>query len=93
MRDEAARAAGVEEFGISDHLVMGPREFYLDARLWSMGVNELSGYMADAQAVKAELDSPGFRVRIGLEVDYFPESVARRPTPEATARIRSRLDG
>ena len=74
---EAARAAGVEEFGISDHLVLGPREFYLDARLWSMGVNELSGYMADAQAVKAELDSPGFRVRIGLEVDYFPESVDR----------------
>lgn len=72
----AAKAAGAAEFGISDHLVSGPRAFFLESRTWSMGgYNLLDSYVTDALAVKAELDSPEFRVRIGLETDYFPETV------------------
>ncbi len=70
----AAKAAGAKEFGISDHLVAGPRPFFLESRAWSMGYNLLESYVADALSVKAELDSPEFRVRVGVEADYFPET-------------------
>ncbi len=77
----AARAAGAREFGISDHLVAGPRGFFLDARGWSMSLTLLEDYVAEALRVKEELSSPEFQVRLGMEVDYFPETwsaVAKR---------------
>ncbi len=81
----AARAAGAREFGISDHLVAAPRGFFLDARGWSMALTLLDDYAAEALRVKEELSTPAFQVRIGMEVDYFPE------TWEAVAARLARL--
>lgn len=70
----AAREAGVAEFGISDHLVVGPRGFFVDSRRWSMGLNQFEGYVEEALAVRQELEGPSFHVRLGVEADYFPET-------------------
>lgn len=70
----AAREAGIGEFGISDHLVLHPQAFS-EARFWSMAPNMLRGYFQEAQQVQAELSQGDFQVRIGLEADYFPETV------------------
>ncbi len=69
----AAREAGVEEFGISDHLVLSPEAFG-EQRLWSMLPQDFPRYVADALAVKAELETPDFQIRVGVEVDYFTET-------------------
>ncbi len=70
----AAKAAGLSEFGISDHLVVAPRGFYQDSRRWSMGLNLLEGYCQEALEVAQEVDCPTFHMRLGLEVDFFPET-------------------
>ncbi|MCQ2402215.1 MAG: histidinol-phosphatase [Lentisphaeria bacterium] len=73
----AAKAAGAGEFGISDHLVVGPRDFFEDARYWSMGLQSFPLYVAEAQKVKAELETEDFHVRIGVETDFFPETAEK----------------
>ena len=73
----AAKAAGACEFGLSDHLVVGPRDFFEDARYWSMGLRCFPLYFEEAQRVKAELETDDFRIRIGVEADFFPETVEK----------------
>jgi histidinol-phosphatase (PHP family) len=70
----AARDAGITEFGISDHLVLGPQPFG-EPRFWALPPTLLGEYFRAAAAVREELDSPEFRVRIGIEADYFGSSV------------------
>lgn len=77
----AARAAGVREFGISDHFVFGPPEVWEDAKNWGMPVEQLEAYFEEASSVKAEVDCDDFHFRIGVEADYFDETweeIARR---------------
>jgi histidinol-phosphatase (PHP family) len=65
---EAAREQGLDEIGISDHWVLHPRG---RTPFWSMDPDRLGEYVADVREVAAASEAP--RVRVGLEVDWFPE--------------------
>ncbi|OFW61949.1 MAG: hypothetical protein A2133_07045 [Actinobacteria bacterium RBG_16_64_13] len=73
----AAKARGLTGIGIADHLPLLPEP---DPEL-SMGVCDLSDYVADVQALKAEF--PGY-VLLGVEADYRPQTVSE---------VRSLLEG
>lgn len=67
----AAQEAGLGEIGISDHYVLTP---YSDEDLdWAMPRAGLDAYVAEVQAAARNVDIP---VRLGVEVDYFPETFA-----------------
>lgn len=67
----AAQEAGLGEIGISDHYVLTP---YSDEDLnWAMPKAGLEAYVADVQAAARNVDIP---VRLGVEVDFFPETFA-----------------
>lgn len=70
----AARAAGITAFGISDHFVLSPEPFG-EQRFWSMAPNLLPQYIEEAMAVKREVETDDFHFRIGVEADYFPETI------------------
>jgi histidinol-phosphatase (PHP family) len=67
-----AAAAGLLEFGLSDHFVLTP---YADsnAHEWSMPRNgrALADCLADLRAAAVGAPLP---VRVGVETDYFPET-------------------
>jgi len=63
---EAARAQGLDEIGISDHWTLDPRGA---SPRWSMDVDRLGAYVAEIEAARREA---GPRLRLGLEVDWFP---------------------
>lgn len=67
----AARDAGVTEFGISDHLVLAP----FGKVSWSMPIDRFGEYVQEAQEVKRELECPSFQFRVGVEADYFAETI------------------
>lgn len=67
---DAARAAGLDELGLSDHYVLHPTEVVE----WSMDLDLLGDYVLDVRAAAHE--TRGLTVRLGLEADYFPETVA-----------------
>jgi histidinol-phosphatase (PHP family) len=64
-----AREAGVAEFGLSDHYVLPPSGQQLN---WSMPLEGLDAY---AVSVRAAMGGD-LIVRLGIEADYFPETVA-----------------
>jgi len=65
----AAQEAGLGEIGISDHYVLTP---YSDEDLdWAMPRAGLGAYVAEVQAAARSVDIP---VRVGVEVDFFPET-------------------
>jgi histidinol-phosphatase (PHP family) len=66
----AAEQAGLDEIGISDHYVPSPYAL-ID---WSMPLDRLGEYVAALQ--DAAGNSAALQLRIGLEADYFPETVA-----------------
>jgi len=67
---DAARAAGLDELGISDHYVCPD-----DGRAicWSMAPEALAAYVAAVLTAREEVGT--LTLRLGLEVDYFPETV------------------
>ena len=67
---EAARQAGIDEFGISDHYCLYPGGRPIE---WSMPVVLLDEYVERIRMVAAETQSP--IIRLGLEADYFPETI------------------
>lgn len=67
---QAARAAGLDELGISDHYVLYPGGVEID---WSMPVDLLGDYVLQLRAAAAE--TRDLTLRIGIEADYFPETV------------------
>ncbi|MBQ4481488.1 MAG: histidinol-phosphatase [Victivallales bacterium] len=72
----AARAAGVTEFGISDHLVLPPNPVVAEkASSWSMKPEAFGEYVQEALVVKNDLQGPEFQFRIGVEADYFEENI------------------
>ncbi len=66
----AARAAGIREYGFSDHFILTPWGEDID---WALSAADLPGYVDEVLALKKKYDSPDFTVRLGLEVDYFAE--------------------
>ena len=69
----AAKATGVREFGLSDHLVIPPGEGY-GTGAWCLPPDRLEEYVAECLYWKERLDDETFTIRIGLEVDYFEEN-------------------
>ena len=69
-----AKAAGLREFGISDHWVIPPAGSPIDASSWRMIPSRLDEYVEKVLKLKKELDSDTFTLRLGLEVDFFFEN-------------------
>jgi histidinol-phosphatase (PHP family) len=78
----AAHAAflGLREIGFSDHAPL-PRD---DFDNWRMRADQLDDYIARVQ--EARHDHPELVVRIGLEVDYFPDPAQEAWIRELAAR-------
>lgn len=66
----AARAAGLDELGIADHLVLSPGGEEVE---WSMPPALLGDYVLELRSAAAEVR--GVTLRLGVEADYFPETV------------------
>ena len=67
---ESARRSGIEELGISDHYVLAPENRRFD---WAIAPESLDAYVAEVQnSIAATKD---LTVRLGLEVDYIPETI------------------
>lgn len=69
---DGARHAGLEEFGVSDHFTLAPGNRTYD---WALAPDSLDAYVADVQ--RAMSSDQELVVRMGLEVDYFPETIAQ----------------
>ena len=69
----AGKKAGLREFGVSDHWVEPPGKDYPVIN-WRMDPERLDSYIETLLALKSELDDDRFTLRIGLEVDFFPEN-------------------
>jgi histidinol-phosphatase (PHP family) len=69
---EAARAAELDEIGISDHYTLAPGGATVS---WSMPLDRLAEYVAEVHAAAARAGA-GLIVRCGIEADYFPEQEA-----------------
>jgi histidinol-phosphatase (PHP family) len=67
---DAARREGLEEFGISDHYALAPGEPRFQ---WALAPELLDDYVAQVQ--EAAIDTGDMTIRLGLEVDYFPETI------------------
>lgn len=70
----AAEEMGLDELGISDHFVILPGSVRVD---WSMGVEDLPRYVAE---VRERAASAKVTVRLGIEVDYIPETLGQTLT-------------
>lgn len=66
---ESARRQGIDELGISDHYALHPDGVELE---WSMCPDVLGDY---AEAVLQYASSSAPIVRLGIEADYFPETI------------------
>ncbi len=67
---DAARRAGIEELGISDHYVLAPGNRRIE---WAIAPESLDAYVELVQ--KAIADTKDLTIRLGLEVDYIPETM------------------
>jgi histidinol-phosphatase (PHP family) len=67
---ESARSAGLNELGFSDHFALPPR----GARVsWALAPERLDDYVAQ---IRQEMESAqDIRIRLALEVDYYPETI------------------
>lgn len=65
----AAREVGLAELGVSDHFVLYPGR----AMDWSMPTDRVEEYAHKVLEVAARTD--GVAVRLGIEVDYLPETL------------------
>jgi histidinol-phosphatase (PHP family) len=67
---QAAKAVGLDELGISDHYVLYPGGEEVE---WSLPLDLLGDYVLELRAAAAE--TRGLVLRLGIEADYFPETV------------------
>ena len=70
----AAKAAGLKEFGLSDHMVCPPEG--VEEVSWSMKWEHLKQYVEILQKLKKVLEDESFTLKIGLEVDFFFENAS-----------------
>lgn len=94
----AAKAAGLKTFGISDHWVMLTENRPFDIG-WSIHPERLERYFEECLEVKKQVETEDFTMRIGVEVDFFPENwqkniahLANYPLDYAIGAIHN-LDG
>jgi len=66
-----AAATNLDELGCSDHFVLTPYPGETSAETWSLPLDQLAEYVDE---VVAAMDAAPLPVRLGLEVDYFPET-------------------
>jgi len=66
----AAKELGLDEVGISDHYVLSPSGQPVS---WSMPLDRLGEYTAEVR--EAAASAHGIAVRLGVEADFFPETV------------------
>ena len=67
---QAANKFGLDELGFSDHYVLTPDGSELN---WSMALDGMDAYVHAVQSVAKEAEKD-LVVRLGIEVDYFPET-------------------
>ena len=67
---QAAKAAGLDELGISDHYVLYPGGEEVD---WSLPLDMLGDYVLELRAAAHEVR--GLTLRLGIEADFFPETI------------------
>jgi histidinol-phosphatase (PHP family) len=67
---EAARRAGLTEIGISDHFALAPGDRHFS---WALAPELLDAYVLQIQQAIAE--TTDLVIRMGLEVDFFPETI------------------
>jgi len=67
---QAARQAGLDELGISDHYVLHPSGQPVE---WSMDLDLLGDYVLEIR--QAALETRDLTLRLGIEADFFPETV------------------
>ena len=67
---EEADSIGLDEVGISDHLVIYPDDADIE---WSMRVEDLDSYVDEVTGTGS--GSRRIRVRLGIEADYIPATV------------------
>lgn len=71
-----AAATNLDELGCSDHYVLTPYPRQTSAESWSLPIERVGEYVDE---VTAAMDSAPLPVRLGLEVDYFPETWEELP--------------
>jgi histidinol-phosphatase (PHP family) len=67
---ESARRAGLDELGIADHFALAPEGV---PRGWSLQQDFLGEYVSRIHGAAGKPGRPV--IRLGLEVDYFPETI------------------
>jgi histidinol-phosphatase (PHP family) len=67
---QAARALRLSELGISDHYTLHPTGAQVE---WSMDLDLLGDYVA--QVRQAAVETKDVVIRLGVEADFFPETV------------------
>lgn len=67
---QAAKAAGLDELGISDHYVLYPGGEEVE---WSLPLDMLGDYVLELRAAAHEVR--GLTLRLGIEADFFPETI------------------
>ena len=70
----AAKAAGLKIFGISDHWCV-PVCDDTDWAEWCMKHEDLEKYINTLLALKSKYDDDDFCLKIGLEVEFYPENI------------------
>jgi histidinol-phosphatase (PHP family) len=71
---QAAKAAGLREIGVSDHCSVVP-DFCSENSSWEMPPARLDEYCTEFEKVRAQLEDENFSVRLGIEIDYFAETL------------------
>lgn len=70
----AARAAGIREYGFSDHWVVLPESQGENVR-WGIPKERINEYLDTVKALKEKYTDDSFSVKVGLEVDYYDENI------------------
>ncbi|MFA6816398.1 MAG: histidinol-phosphatase [Lentisphaeria bacterium] len=70
---QAAQAAGLKEFGVSDHFVVSPGNGYGEST-WTMQRDFLPKYVEKIGQLKKKYNTDHFKVRLGIEVDFFEDN-------------------
>ena len=70
----AAKAAGIREYGFSDHWVVAPDCFERPVA-WSIKRERINEYLDTVKTLREKYTDDTFSVKVGLEVDYFDENI------------------
>ncbi len=69
---------GLKEIGFADHLPLSPAPKGTWSCDWAMQDKELEEYVCDV--TKLQKEYPEIKIKLGIEADYFPESIEMTKT-------------